>query len=254
MTGVGVTQPVDAARRAARVAGVLLSLVSYLGIGLGTALLAPVRDASRDLLTIAPDRGLVQAGVLLELVNVAAIVGFAVVLFPYLKRAGEGMALGYVAMRVLEGAAYLVAGISTVSLVALSEDVAEGADAATYGALQAAALAQSESAGVMATPPFVVGAVLLYALLYRSRLVPRWLSVWGLIAVGLVVASNVFAPDTLELSPAAVLVVPMIVNEFWLAGWLIVKGFDRAALGADKPAPTPTPAGTPTPAPTPAGG
>lgn len=75
---------------AARVAGVLF-LVSYLGFGLGTAILAPIRDASRDLLTIAPDRGLVQAGVLLEFVNVAAIVGFAVVLFPYLKRAGEGL-------------------------------------------------------------------------------------------------------------------------------------------------------------------
>lgn len=224
--GGGVMRP----RTAARTAGVLF-LISYLGFGVGTALLAPLRDIGHDLAAIDGERAQVLAGVLGEFVNIAAIIGFAVVLYPYLKRAGEGLALGYVAMRILEGAAYLVAGVSTLSLLTLSEEVgaAGGTASAEYAGLQVLALGQSEWAATLATAPFIVGAALLYVLLLRSRLVPRFISLWGLISVGLLVLSNVLAPDTQNLGPAALLVLPIIANEFFLAGWLIVRGFSPAA-------------------------
>jgi hypothetical protein len=85
--------------------------------------------------------------------------------------------------------------------------------------------------------PFAVGAVVLYVLLYRTRLGPRFIAVWGLVAVALVVTFNLTGADVTEFGPAVLLVAPIILNEFFLAGWLIVKGFDEKALTpSDAPA------------------
>jgi len=220
-------------RRAARTAGMLF-LVSYVGFSVGTALLAPTVDPSHDLATIYPDRTQVVVGVLFEYVNVAAIVGFAVLLYPYLKRHGEGLALGYVACRILEGAAYVVAMVSTLSLITLSKEAAAAGapDAPAYEVARSVALGEGYWATQMATVAFVLGAVVLYSLLYRSQLVPRFISVWGLIAIVLLVAANIVVPDVSKgFEPAALLYVPVVVNELFLAGWLIVKGLSSSAVG-----------------------
>lgn len=228
-------------RAAARAAGILF-LISYASFTVGSVLVAPMRDVGNDLAVIHTQSGQLITGVLLEFGNIAAIVGFAVVLLPYLRRGGEGLAHGYVAMRVLEGAAYLIAGVATASLITLSEEygAAGSPGGGAYHAAQAVAVGQSTWAVTIAFVPFATGAVLLYVLLYRTRLVPRFIAVWGLVAVGLVAVFNLMDSDVTELGPAALLVVPIIVNEFFLAGWLIVKGFDQMAL-APSDAPTPAP-------------
>ena len=74
---------------------------------------------------------------------------------------------------------------------------------------------------------FALGAVLFYALLYRSKLVPRWLSVWGLVGVVMVVLMNVLGMD---LTVGWFFAMPIILNELFLAGWLLIRGFDKKAL------------------------
>lgn len=218
-------------RAAARAAGILF-LVSYAAFAAGSVLVTPMREVGHDLLTIHTESGQLVAGLLLEFVNVAAIIGFAVVLLPYLRRGGEALAHGYVAMRVLEGALYLIAGVATASLITLSEQAAaaDGADGAAYHVAQVASVGQSTWAVTLAVVPFAVGATLLYLLLYRTRLVPRFIAVWGLIAVGLIVVLNLMGTDMTELGPAALLALPIIANEFFLAIWLIVRGFTRSAV------------------------
>ncbi len=228
-------------RNSARAAGVLF-LVSYLGFGLGGWLLGPVRDPKHDLAAIQGEHVRVLLGVVLEFVNVAAIIGFAVLLLPYLRRAGESLAHGYVAMRILEGVTLLVPIVGTASLVQLSKDAAKApaADAGTYRALQQAVLGQGLWASTINALPFLVGASLLYVLLFRTRLVPRFIPIWGLIAVALLAASNVLAPDKSVLNAAALLAVPIVLNEFFLAVWLIVKGFNTPpATQTDSAPPTP---------------
>jgi hypothetical protein len=240
--GIGTAVPEATHTRphkaAARVAGVLF-LISYASFIAGEALVTPFRDVGHDLAVIHTQSGQLVTGVVLEFGNVAAIVGFAVVLLPYLRRGGEALAHGYVAMRVLEGAAYLIAGIATSSLITLSEEyVAAGSPGAGgYRAAQAFAVGQSTWAVTIAFVPFAVGAVVLYVLLYRTRLVPRFIAVWGLVAVALVATFNLLGADVTEFGPAVLLVAPIILNEFFLAGWLIVKGFDETALTpSDAPA------------------
>ena len=235
------TTPRRSDRTAARSAG-LLYLVSWASFLVGTALVAPVRDVGHDLADIHTESGQLLAGLLLEFGNIAACIGFAVVLLPYLRRGGEALAHGYVALRVLEGAAYLVAGVSAASLITLSEEyVAAGSPAGeAYQAAQAVAVGQSTWALTVHVMPYATGAVLLYVLLYRTRLVPRFIAVWGLVAVGLLAAFNLLGADVTEGGPAVLLVVPIAVNELFLAGWLIVRGFDERALAPSSPA-TPAP-------------
>ena len=73
---------------------------------------------------------------------------------------------------------------------------------------------------------FSLGALLLYIFLYRSRLVPRLISIWGLIAVVGLFTWNMVAAFGLSISAGMVFVLPMILNEIFLGFWLIVKGFE----------------------------
>ena len=82
---------------------------------------------------------------------------------------------------------------------------------------------------------FCLGALMFYAVLYQSRLVPRWISVWGLAAVIPYLAAECLALFAL-LDPlsatASLLHIPLAVQEMVLAVWLIVKGFSPAAIAS----------------------
>jgi hypothetical protein len=167
----------------------------------------------------------------------AAIVGIAALLFPVLRHHGEGVALWYVGFRILEAGALVVGAMSVLSLISVSDasGLAGAPSAPVYEGLRSLALAANSWAGKLSTVAFIAGAVVLYALLYRSRLVPRFISVWGLIAVALLVVANLLAVDvTAGFQPAALLFAPIALNELFLAGWLIVRGFD-ASVSRDLP-------------------
>jgi len=158
-----------------------------------------------------------------------------VVLYPVLKRHSAVLALGYVVFRgALEAITCLVAPVAWLLLVALGR--AQMAPAASAGAagsgFQAsgvvllAAADHSALAGII----FCLGALMFYTVLLRSRLVPRWISVWGLAAVVPYLAAEFLAMFALVdpmSSTAALLFIPMAVQEMVLAVWLIVKGFSE---------------------------
>ena len=70
---------------------------------------------------------------------------------------------------------------------------------------------------------FGVGAILLYVMLCKSCLVPKYIAVWGLIAA-LAVMANMFVPMS-ELKP--LLALPIIANEIYLGIYLLIKGFRK---------------------------
>ncbi|WP_135612033.1 DUF4386 domain-containing protein [Methanococcoides sp. AM1] len=80
---------------------------------------------------------------------------------------------------------------------------------------------------------FAVAALFFYYLLYQSKLIPRWLSVWGFIAAILLILVNLL--EITGLIPTSMLFYfPIISNEIVLAIWLIVKGFDPSAIKSAK--------------------
>ena len=87
---------------------------------------------------------------------------------------------------------------------------------------------------------FGLGSVTLNYLLYQSKLVPRFLSVWGLIGAALILLYglvNLFSLDPLNMlsSILTILALPIAVQEMVFAVWLIVKGFNPAAIASESP-------------------
>ena len=84
---------------------------------------------------------------------------------------------------------------------------------------------------------FCLGAALFYVLLYRSRIVPRWIALWGLVAILFYVAADLLAMYAViaPVSPAQVLLfMPLAVQEMVLAVWMIARGF-RPAVALPRP-------------------
>ena len=165
--------------------------------------------------------------------------GTAITLYPVVKRQNEGVALGFVAARVLEAVMIFTGVVSLLSLVTLRQDLGgtAGANAAalvTTGASHVAVynwtflLSQSLMPGI--------NALLLGSLLYRSRLVPRIIPMLGLIGGPLLIIAvfaTLFGQHSSLTGLAVLPVIPVAAWEFSLGVWLVVKGFKPSPITAE---------------------
>jgi hypothetical protein len=91
------------------------------------------------------------------------------------------------------------------------------------------------SAMVLAHFGFCLGALMYYYVFYRSNLIPRWLSGWGIVAI-LLHLTAAFITMFSQMDPfstsTSLLSIPIGLNELALAGWLIVKGFNPTAMAS----------------------
>ncbi|KAA3635619.1 MAG: DUF4386 family protein, partial [Bacteroidetes bacterium] len=78
---------------------------------------------------------------------------------------------------------------------------------------------------------FCIGAAMLYFAFYKSRLVPRFISIWGLIAVALLFTEMILL--TFGYSQGMILMAPMGLNELFVGFWLIFKGFNSTSFPKD---------------------
>ena len=85
--------------------------------------------------------------------------------------------------------------------------------------------------GYNSTIVFSIGALMFYYLLYKSKLVPQWLSGWGLIGAVLTLTLGVIAMFGMDFQ---ILWVPIGVQEMVLAIYLITKGFNKSAIKTKK--------------------
>ena len=220
--------------KTARIVGALFITAIVVSI-LGGIVIDAVLASPGYLINASLDKTQVTMGVVLELINAIAVIGIAVLLFPVLRLQDEGLALGYVALRIIEAVITIAAVISPLALIALSQeyDKAGAADASHFQTIGAVFLAVRHLlVGQMLGIFFCLAALLLFYLLYRSKLVPRFISVWGFIGVALVLAWNLLELFGISISFGMVLALPMITNEIVLALWLIAKGFDSPALAS----------------------
>lgn len=195
-----------------------------------------IPNSTNALAGMYPHATRVVAGTLITHVNDVALIGYAVLLFPVLKRYGEGLALGYAALKAVEGVLLLASAAMLLSLIPLSQHylAAGGSDEAALRASADVVLAQQFWAGRMATFAYLAATPILNVLLYTSRLVPRFLPVWGLLAAGMLAAGLAMGvgDPTRGFEPGQVLVIPIILWELTFASWLIVKGFNTPRMPA----------------------
>ena len=158
-------------------------------------------------------------------------------MYPILKKHDETLALGSVGFRIIEGAIFMVGAIYLLILVPLSREfVQAGApDASYFQTLGALLLEAVDWINQMLAIVFSLGALMIYYLFYQSKLIPRWLSGWGLIGATLHLASGllVMFGSLTEFSVLGIFWdLPIALQEMVLAVWLIVRGFNSSAIAS----------------------
>ena len=222
-------QPTMNSHRKTAFAAGALYLLSFVSIP--TLFLYNPLRASNYIVGHGSNTGII-VGAILEMIVALAGIGTAVALFPVVKRQNEGVALGFVGTRTLEGGAILAGVACVLSLVTLQQ-----AGAGTNALVTGHALITMYDRIFLLSQSFIpaVNGLLIGSLLYQSRLVPRWLPMLGFAGATLLVAGDVavlFGLIGQHASTAGLSGIPIAVWEFSLGVYLVVKGFRPSAITA----------------------
>ena len=223
----------NSTRKIAVITGVIFIIATFAGI-LATPL-TPVLTGTDYLTQVSAHPNQVAGAVLLWIISAFTSVGIAISLYPVLKEWNAGIALGSVIFRTIEAAFYMVGVVSLMSLLTLSQQftTAAAADRTSLQAIGDLLVSTREHAGLLAVFAFCLGAFLYYYLFFQTRLIPRWLSGWGIAAIILMMAACVLALFSGNLVTSyPPLWAPIAVQEMVLAVWLIVKGFNPSAVAS----------------------
>jgi hypothetical protein len=227
----------NTSRKTAIIVGALfiMALVLFL---IGQAIYEPILGSPDYLDNAYPNRVIVIIGILLEFISALAVVLIPVLLFPILKKYNEVLALGYVSFRLFEAVLLSVAQIFKLSLVNLSQEYLNkgGVDVSYFkntGNSIQSVIYWVDHDGLVYLFVFGIGALLLYSALYKSKLIPRWLSIWGLFSAVAILTASVMNTFDISLVLAMVLVIPIGLQEQAMAIWLIVKGFNPSAIASE---------------------
>ena len=219
-----------------RVVGALFFIIMLLWF-LGFIILDPILNDPEYLSNIYPNKIKVTMAVLAELIETAAVLALTFILFPILKKYHESLAIGYVGFRIFESMMLIVALLCPLMLITLSQQYIDTGFTDT---------SHFETMGILLKELredwsfFVLGlfhplaAIPLYYFFYKTKLVPRWISVWGFLAALWVMLDDVvlesFGLGIGRISGNPIAGVPMGLNEIVLGIWLIIKGFDFSKI------------------------
>jgi hypothetical protein len=211
-----------------------LFLITAIGAIAGAALINPVINASDYLNKVSPKSATVTSGMLLWMINNMGIVFIGLLMFPILRKQNESLALGYVSMRMFEAIFMTVGVIFAILLIPLSQEFikAKAVDVSSYQAIGSAFKhIESLFLNTMQLLFLGLGGLIFTSMLYRSKLVPRFISVVGLIGYGLLLPAfllilfGVF--NGTPGSPGSILAIPVAFFEIILMPiWLYAKGFN----------------------------
>ena len=216
----------DSGRKTAIIVGILF-IIATATSSLYYIFVTPILDAPDYLAAVSENQTRVITGVLLYLIDCVAVVFIPIMLFPIFKKHNESLAIGYVGFRIIESVTLIVGHIAILALLTLSREYAPDASRfQSSGALLLAVTDWSHLLGIEIV--FSITALILNYLLYRSKLVPRFISVWGLIGAILLLASGLLRMFGIGFSSATSMVfnLPIAINEMVLAVWLIGRGFN----------------------------
>jgi hypothetical protein len=216
-------------RKTAVIVVVLFIIGTVSGI-LSVAFTGPILGAPDYLEQIAANEMQMRTGAFLVLLMGLSLAMIPVVMYPILKKENEALALGTLVFRgPLEAAIYMIMVISWLLLIVVSKEfVTTGAaDSTGFQALGALLMNLSEKINPVLEIVFSLGALMYYYLFFQSKLIPRWLSGWGLIGAVVYLAEGVMALFGTEMG---FLLALLGVQEIVMALWLIFKGFNPSAI------------------------
>jgi hypothetical protein len=219
-------------RKTARIVGVLFIIGTVAGI-LSAVFTGSIFDDPDFLIKVSTNQTQIIIGALCVIIMGFALAMVPAMLFPIFRKQNEALALGAVLFRgALEAVTYMAMAIIWLILINVSQEysVAGAPEAANLQVLGTLLLAANGPINTILEIVFSLGALMIYYLFYQSKLIPRWLSIWGLLGaiLYLVVPFLGLFGSNLE-----ILMGPLALQEMVLAVWLIVKGFNSSGFASE---------------------
>ena len=177
---------------------------------------------SATMLNIAANPGLLRANIFLDMLTALGVIFLGAVLFVTLRKQNEKIALTALGFYILEVALLAVSRMEAFSLLRFSQAYAAGQPADCCYLGQVAYEAMEFAGGTLHMLAFCLGAILFYFLLDKARLVPRWMSLWGLITVFPMLVGTV--AQIFGYTIPFVFYVPYVPFELAIGLWILVKG------------------------------
>ena len=232
--------PLGTNRKTAVIVGILFIIGTVSGI-LAGAFTAPIQAGSTYPLNVDASETQWIIGTLLILLMGLSLAMTPVLLYPIFRKHNEVLAFGAVLFRgIFEAVGETLLVISMFLLLTVSEIYGKtgAADASNFQTLGSMLSAAGHWIQMIDGIVFSVGTLMIFALFYQTRLIPRWLSGWGFIgAVLYFIAKIVSMFSPLHLAPdigvgIGLLLIPTAIQEMVFAVWMIVKGFNPSPIVA----------------------
>ncbi|QBD76995.1 DUF4386 domain-containing protein [Ktedonosporobacter rubrisoli] len=199
----------------------------------GAFVLDSILNASNYLAQVFPNKGVVELGSLIWSINNIGIVFIAVFAFGLLRKLDEALAVGYLASRIIEGTIMMIGIASTLLLIPLSQEfLKSGAPQGSWFLTIGDVLKQAKFLGLtgLSLPMLGLGGLLFTWMLFRFRLVPRVISVVGLIGYAAVLFGSIVGWfGLIDVAPGGngtIFALPVATFEIVLLPfWLLFRGF-----------------------------
>jgi hypothetical protein len=216
-------------RMTARIVGVVYLAGFVVGIG-GQTLIQSVLTAPDHLATVSTNSMWLILGALLWLITVAGDAAHGVLMFPILKQHSERIAFGHYGARIMDAVFMAIMVLLLLLQIPLGSEYlkALAPDAFYLQALSAVSVQASQYAYQMGMMTLGIAGVMLCYTFYKTKLVPRWLAVWGLVGYTIIFGGMVSEMMGAGLGLASS--IPGGLWEMFIGVWLIVKGFSSSAF------------------------
>lgn len=215
-------------KRISRISGILI----LAGMVAGIISVVPAVESIDYLKEGFPNRNQVMIGAIFQFLLVPIYIGFSLVLFKILKNYNENSAVGFVGFRFIAGAFQIIGVILLPLFIYLSKlYLSSTGESLEYyvslGDMLKIARDLTNHLGVMVTTG--LGNLFLYYILFSGKIIPKWLSIWGIIGNILIILASFLIlfqfVDVISTVYIAI-VTPLVIQELILAIWLIMKGLD----------------------------
>lgn len=208
------------------------------GTAAGVLSIAPAVDAPDYLFKAYANENQILQAALFQFLMTVAYTGFAITLYPLLRKHMESMALGFLTFRIIAAVLNIIGFIIILMILSLSHAfVIGGSPVSSYyqtigDLLRSGRDFINHIAMIFAIS---IGGLLFYTILFQTKLLPRWMSVTGLAATLLTIAASLLVMfHVIEILTTIYLALnlPLIILETVLAIWLIMKGFNAEILNS----------------------
>lgn len=210
--------------------GIALFLQAITSLVSGTLFLGPFTDKGdivKILLDTASNQAAANISIFLDIVTALVIVWLGVLLFSLLRKVNQVWATTALALYIVEAGILIVSKFFGYALIQVSGAYSVNGDKA-FETIGRVLLQMKDFSYSMHIIPFGVGAVLFYYLLVKSKAVPSWLSLWGLITVIPLLAGTLLRTYGVEVP--FIVILPYAPFEFFAGIYVLIKGLSDKAL------------------------